>query len=176
MSWTTEQAIAALEGAMAMEVEGEAFYLQAAERTQDEKGKVMFRSLASDETEHYAKLKSVRDELAVSGTWLSQEAVLSRPAGRWHSPAVFDAGRLSRSVNLETGDAEALRLGMEVEHASHKNYAKNRDAADDPDAKALFAYLAEEEIGHYNLLEAALAYLEDTASFFLISERAINEG
>ena len=161
---------------MALETEGKAFYLQAAERTQDDKGKVMFRSLAADETEHYAKLEKVRDELLASGQWLKKEDLLTRPAARWQLPPIFDASKLAKSVKLQTSDAEALRLGMQAERAGHQNYSASRDAIDDPNGKALFAFLAEEEIGHYNLLESALAYLDDTASFFLVSERALNEG
>ena len=176
MGWTTAESVAAIERAMALETEGESFYVQAAARTQDEKGRLMFLSLAADETEHYAKLRQVRDELLASGQWPKQEQVLTRPAARWQAPNIFDAGKLAKVVQLQTGDAEALRLGMQAERAAYQNYAASRDAVEDADGKALFAFLAAEEIGHYNLLESALAYLDDTASFFLISERAINEG
>lgn len=176
MAWDTRDALEALTQAMQVEVEGRDFYLKAADRTQDQSGKAMFRSLAADETEHYAKLKKAFDHLSSSGQWLRKEEMISRPAARWAMPEIFPVKKAGRLVSAAADDVEALQTALKAERASYDAYAGNRDKADDPDAKALFAYLAEEERGHYEILDAALQYLGDTASFFLIEEKAINEG
>ncbi len=176
MAWETKDALATLSQAMKFESEGKAFYLKAAERTADSRGQTMFRSLAEDESEHYDKLKKIHDQLATAGTWAKKSEVISRQPARWQLPSVFDANKLTKTVPASADDVEALKLALKAETDSYHAYASSRDKVDDPDGKALFAYLAAEEMGHYNLLDKTLEYLNDTSSFFLIQEHAINEG
>ena len=174
MAWDVKDALETLTTAMQVEVQGRAFYLTASDRTQDESGKAMFRSLAADEAEHHEKLKRQYDQLASTGQWVKKSEVIDRQAARWAMPQLFPTKKVGSAA--ATDDVEALKLALQSEKNGYTAYASSRDKADNLDAKAFFAYLAEEEIGHYRILDAALQYLGDTASYFLIEEKAINEG
>lgn len=178
MAWEIQDAMATLQQAMRLEQDGRKFYLSAAERTQDPAGKKMFASLAADEQEHFDKLKGEYDALASAGKWLSARSVLDRQPARWQAPAIFSAEKEGAEMALSpaANDLDALNFALAAEKESYELYASSRDKADDPDAKALFAFLAAEERSHYELLDAELKYLGDTASYFMIQEGAINEG
>lgn len=176
MAWELKDVLATLQTAMQLEQEGRQFYLSAAERTRDPAGKKMFNSLAADEQEHYDKLKREHDQLAAAGKWLKSVEVITRQPARWKAPAVFPTAQRKAAVKPDTNDIDALKMALKAEKDSYDFYRANRDKAESEDAKALFSFLAEEELSHYNLLDSALAYLGDTASFFLIEEKAINEG
>lgn len=178
MAWELKDVLATIDKAMQLEAEGRQFYLAAAERTSDPAGKKMFASLAADEEEHYDKLKREHDQLAAAGKWLRSVDVVVRQPARWKPPAIFptQSQRARGEVKPDANDVDALKMALKAEKDSYDFYSASRDKAEGEDAKALFSFLAEEEMGHYRLLDSALAYLGDTASFFLIEERAINEG
>ncbi|MHB1004115.1 MAG: ferritin-like domain-containing protein [Chloroflexota bacterium] len=176
MAWDIKDVLSTLGDAMQLEVEGRRFYLAAATRTRDQSGKKMFASLAADETEHLEKLKKERDQIAGAGKWLSAAEAVTRQPARWHTPIFNQASAAETGLSANPDDVEALRLAMNAEKESYDLYAESRDKIADPDGKALFDFLAVEEKSHFELLQSAMEYLTNTATFFLVQEGAINEG
>ena len=72
---------------------------------------------------------------------------------------------------MSADDVEALKLALKAEQESYDLYSKSAKETPEPEAQAMFKYLAAEEIGHYRLLDSALDYLGRTSTFFFVEEQ-----
>ena len=150
MAEETNLPVELLRRAMGIEQEGRNFYLKAAQATQDKKGQEIFQTLAGDEENHYNLLKSQYDALRENGGWVISPEVkkvnidLSKPL----FPRGIEA--LKKKVNEKSNDRDALLFGLDIEIRSYDLY-RHATVADEA-GKRMFAYLAEQEMGHFNLL------------------------
>ena len=135
---------------MGLEQEGRNFYLKAAQTTKDKKGQELFKTLADDEGNHYNLLKSQSDALRKRGGWVVSPEVkkvkidLSKP--------IFPRGieALKKKVTEQSDDKDALLFGLDIENKSYDLYRQAN--VTDATGKEMFAYLADQEMGHFNLL------------------------
>ena len=146
----TSLAIELVKRAMDIETEGRKFYLEAAQSTLDRKGKEIFKTLANDEGKHYSLLKNQYDTLKEKGVWSRTHELpkvdidLTKPL----FPKGIDA--LKQKVTEKSNDMDALMFGLDIEMKSYDLYSQAN--VEDPAARRLFAYLADQEMGHFNLL------------------------
>lgn len=176
-SWVQE-ALVVVDQGIKMEQDGNEFYLRAAERTKDERGKTMFTALAGDELAHLRFLQAQRQSLVETGSWKTGgEAQAPRDRSQ-DAPALFPRtpAEVARAVQPDAGDLEALQLGIQAENTSYTFYEDlSRKSADDR-VRALFRRLAAEEEGHRQLLQDTYDYLSDPAGWFQQQEKPIFEG
>jgi len=131
----------------------QAFYLEAADRTQNALGEKTFRGLAKEEANHETLLAD----------WSANGAC---PADR--GPSVLDTdfitkGRdtIAKTVQPDTGDLEALELGQRMERQAIAFYQAAADETPDDEAKALLRQLKAEEDKHLALLTDLYEYMKD---------------
>jgi rubrerythrin len=174
----TPEVLKAIETAIQIEKDGLAFYTEAARQTDDPNGKKMFQSLARDEAAHLKLFKDARQSLLERGNWLAPEEVAAISPKRLDRPPIFPTGdEVKTSLRLRSGQAEiperelaALQRGLQAEKDSIAFYSQERDKADDPDGKAMYAYLVEQEEGHRTILQGEYDYLNRTGFWFDIQE------
>jgi rubrerythrin len=157
-------ALHALEKAIRIERDGHRFYLQAAERTTDQRGKEIFLSLAHAEEEHLRIVEKQYDALSKGKGWLALgtttgEVDLGRP--------LFPPGReaLEKRVRPDDSDLDALLLALGFENDSYELYRKGYAEADDPQGKAMYEYLADMEREHFETLMRNYEHLSRTGSW-----------
>ena len=160
----------AIETAIQIEKDGLAFYTEAARQTDDPNGKKMFQSLARDEAGHLKLFETVRELLPKDGHWLSPEQVAAISPGEFNHPPIFPTGDEIRSAKTPERELAALLRGLQAEKDSIAFYSQQRDKADDPDAKAMYAYLIEQEEGHRTILQGEYDYLTRTGFWFDVQE------
>ncbi len=150
MTQETNLTIELLRRAMGLEQEGRNFYLKAAQETSDKQGQETFKTLADDEGNHYNLLKSQSDALRKKGGWVASPEVkkvkidLSKPL----FPKGIEA--LKQKVTEKSDERDALLFGLDIEIKSYDLYSKAK--VEDATGKEMFAYLADQEMGHFNLL------------------------
>jgi rubrerythrin len=174
----TPEVLQAIETAIQIEKDGLAFYTEAARQTDDPNGKKMFQSLARDEAAHLKLFEDARQALLERGNWLSPEEVAAISPGEFDRPPIFPTGEeIKAALRLRSGQVEiperelaALRRGIEAEKDSIAFYSQERDKTDDPDGKAMYAYLVEQEEGHYTILQGEYDYLNRTGFWFDFQE------
>jgi rubrerythrin len=164
------QALQAIETAIQIEKDGLAFYAEAAEQTDDPNGKEMFQSLARDEAAHKKLFETVRESLLKEGGWPSPEEVAAISPGAFDRPPIFPAGDAMRKVEVPQRELAALQRGIEAEEASIAFYAAQREETDDPDGRAMYTYLIEQETGHRTILQGEYDYLNRTGFWFDFQE------
>ncbi|MDP1621961.1 MAG: ferritin family protein [Bacteroidales bacterium] len=112
------------------------FYLQLAAKSNNQQTKKVFEEYAEEEMRHKANLLSVRE----SGSFkLPDEKVRDLKIAEY----LVD---VKPSANMSYQDA--LILAMKKEKAAYRMYTNLAGKAEDPDVKALFLRLAQEESKH----------------------------
>ena len=155
-----DAAMMALQEALELEQRGQAFYTEAAERTVNETGKEMYRSLADDEVLHAKMIQRQIDALEQGKGWQAPDAA---PEGEvdLDSP-LFPEGEeeLAEAVQPDAGEREALLFALKIENDSFDLYQKQAKGATDPNARQMYEYLAAAERTHFNLLMTNYESLE----------------
>ncbi len=158
-------ALWALDLAMDKEREGHEFYLESAEKTADAKGKRMFRWLAGEELKHLKWVEQQR--LTLIRCKDSPEVIC------FDEPIIkkSDFPPLSKAktkVKPNTGELEALHIGIEAERDSIILYTKASNDTSEAEGKAMFARLVQEEEAHLDILEEEYEWLRQTNSYFTL--------
>jgi rubrerythrin len=142
----------AIEMGMQLEREGRQFYLEAAERTENARGKQMFLSLADDEATHLRILERQLKAVQSGNRCLVLSEVEDVESG-WSEPLYpKDPDILKKVVRPEANDADALIFAIQAENKSFELYREMANTSEDPAAVAMFKWLAEAERGHFNQL------------------------
>jgi rubrerythrin len=167
---TSAQVLEAIETAIQVEKDGFAFYSEAAERIESPKGRRMFKTLAKDEAAHLKLFEDARRALLETGEWPSPEAVEAVSPRRSVDPGIFPKGGDARSIEVPEHQLKVLQRGIKAEEDSIAFYTEQRDQVDDPDARAMYAYLIEQEEGHRTILQGEYDYLAGTGFWFDFGE------
>jgi rubrerythrin len=151
----------AVQLARKMEIDGEKFYLEAAENSGVPQAQRMFESFARDERRHLRIVEDVSKGLGVD--------VESMPTPKENIRTVFTEARAEIDADFEVkaGELEALATAMEMETKSYRLYVDAAEKAESEKQKALFERLAEEENQHYVMLENTQEYLESNEKWWL---------
>ena len=159
-------ALSVLREAVRNELDGKAMYLQAAERTQDDLGRSMFRSFAKEEEQHVHILQVQYAGVSDSGEWIDLEA--ARKATRDPELILFpqEEGEVQELVPEGTSDLQALKLAMEFEQRAVRMYEKAAADSSNPTSQAFFRELAEWEGTHYRILDNSHNYLANKGEWY----------
>ena len=167
---TTPSALEAMKMAIQMEKDGQVFYEKAAKETTNELGKKMFQSLARDEIEHLDTFQKIFDTIASTGDWKGTARDYSPKIGKL---PVFE-GEIEKKGSPEPGELDALRTGMENERKSIDYYEKIAGETEDPLASELLTKIRDEEVYHYDLLQAQFDYLSKSGVWLDVAEFRMN--
>jgi rubrerythrin len=148
----------AIETAIQIEKDGLAFYTEAAGQVHDRKGKQMFLSLARDEAAHLDLFEDARRALLNGGAWPSPEHTSALSSGECSAPSIFPLGDEFKTVEGPESHLTVLQQGIEAEEASIAFYADQMSKIEDPDGRAMYAYLIEQEKLHRATLQQEYTY------------------
>jgi rubrerythrin len=174
----TNPILQALHQGIQTELQGLTLYRKAAERTQDPQGKKVFESLTKDELMHLRLLKVQYGSLVSEGRWVEMEKAKELEPGKEVEeifPEADDA--LAALLTEDAGDAKALELALEFERRGFQLYQTAIEETEDPDGRALYEFLAEQEQLHYTHIQRAHEYLVNKGKwYFDEEERPFFEG
>ena len=158
MTEDLKAALFALDMAIQTERDGRAFYLRAAESTQDEQGRALFQRLADDELAHEAMLKKRREALVRDGTWmpLEDDVFVSPP-----STPIFAKSLSEADLNARTSDLSALRVAYLLERDAVEFYSRAAEQTDDSEGKKMYLALVEMEKAHEQVLKSEYEWLSE---------------
>jgi rubrerythrin len=140
-----------LERALCLEIDGEAFYRQAAAKAQDPSGKRMFQDLAQQEAEHQLLIRRQLESLDASGQFAADERI--RPLACDLSQSLFPQGEArARAIGPRANELEAIWYALGKESESYELYRQGAQQTRDPLARSLYQYLMAAERDHFNIL------------------------
>jgi rubrerythrin len=147
-----------LSNAIEMELEGKAFFEEVGAKARNERTRNTFQSLAKQEQRHVDILGEEMKRLESGMDWAALED-MKRSAPTYPKISVFKDKELRRlKFDPESGELEALRIGLEVEQKSIEYYRTAGAQASEPKAREVFNWLVGEEAGHLTVLKAEYSY------------------
>jgi Fur family ferric uptake transcriptional regulator len=142
----------ALELTLTIERLGYAFYMNASKKTRNDRGRIMFRRLAAEESDHLRRLREAYRALLDEHAWLKREPP-RLPVNRRIARDLFPQKTLLRlQVTERTSDVEALKMAMELERRSHEFFKDFAGRMTDSTGKKAFLEFAEDEQAHLDSL------------------------
>ena len=150
MATISQQVKDAIKGAILLEVNGRKFFNHAADVTEHESGKKMFRFLAEEEVKHLKTFTELFGQILGSKDWKKH---LSPHDLEGEAPLVE---KLKERMKREgtKGETEALSIGMQLEMDAINFFQNAASETDDPAARKIFNDICEEEKFHYDLLQS----------------------
>jgi len=174
-----QEALAALDTAIQMELEGHGFYAKTAEQVSWPEGQKMLLDLAKDEMEHIRILREQHASLLAGHDWLSAEKIAPQLVSGQRKPLpVFEKREavIAGMVSDRADALEVLDVAIRNEYKSHTFYAQQLEKATNPEARAIFAWLVQEEKGHQATLTEYAKYVGAHHEWLLEHERPLMEG
>jgi rubrerythrin len=151
-----------LKDAIRFESDGYHFYKMAADQTADPKGKEMLESLASDEIKHMKALKEQYRLYKEQGKFDWDEGKLKmKIAFDPSSTSPIFSEEFKNKISESHFEMTALSVGIMLEQNSIDFYNKSAQKTEDPQARALFSFLASWEGQHLRALISQHNYLKE---------------
>jgi len=136
--------------AMQMEKDGEEYYYQLAEQTNDKGLRAVFSMLAQEEAKHYemiSKARTARPQMAETSILTDAKNIFAQ---------IKESGE---SFDPESGQTDAYKKAQEIEKRSMDFYQEKAGEVEQDYQKELFLKLAEEEKKHYFLLQNIIDFV-----------------
>jgi rubrerythrin len=141
-----------LKEAIRVESDGYNFYMVAAEKTEDSKGKTVLSSLAQDELDHGSMLKGLYQAIEDKSGYKLERKRLRRKKPKARSKSPIFSVEFKRKVKGGHFALCALRIAQLLEKNSIDFYGKNAKRSKHPELKSLFNFLVEWEKDHLKAL------------------------
>ncbi|MCK5421954.1 MAG: ferritin family protein [Deltaproteobacteria bacterium] len=170
MDKKTEERIKALEIALNNEAFERDFYLKHKERTTNPLGKLMFGTIASDESEHYQRILKLHEKLKEEGKW--PDTIPLKVKGTEVKSVLQNViDSVETLPEADKDDMEAVKIAVDFEAKGVKFYEKLRDSVDDPLEKEFYGMLASIEREHLLSLQDTYEYFQDPEGWYRIKEK-----
>jgi rubrerythrin len=159
-------ALEALHQAIRLEQDGYKFYMGAAERTADSRGREMFLSLADDEELHLRIVQDQYEALSSDKGWVTfPEAMACKPMDLDKPLFPPEREALEKAIGPGASDTDALLFAMQIENKSYELYRKAATETTDSIGKEMYQYLATQERTHFEILMLNYEHLVSSGSW-----------
>ncbi|MCP4633826.1 MAG: ferritin family protein [candidate division Zixibacteria bacterium] len=153
-SGMSSNALSAIKGlmiAIQTEIDGYNFYMIAAQKTKNEKGKQMFEFLAKEEVKHRKYLENKYKVLMRGGDWGSIAKPTAVPK-KYQTKSPIFTSEFDKRAKLPNFEMTALSIGILLEQKSIEFFNDMANKTKDAQAKRIFRSLARWEDEHLKLL------------------------
>ncbi len=162
--------LTALKTAMQLEIDGEEYYTQAAEKSVTPFANKLFAQLAAEERTHLKRVEEIYNALEKKGK-RPENLNLIRPFSTIQDIFKKATGKLKDKAPTESSDLESIKIAMEMEEKSIALYDDLARNASSSFIKRFSILLSYEERGHYLALFDAYDYLVDPAAWLEKKEK-----
>jgi len=139
------------EFAMEMEKDGEKYYRELAQKTNDPGMRSILQMLADDEVKHY---NAIQEMMQGQDTGFADTEILKNSKNVFAQMEAADA-----NITLDSNQVDLYREARDIEQKSVDYYLEKSEKADQESHRTLFARLANEEKKHYRLLDNIIELL-----------------
>lgn len=143
-----------VEFAIQMEIDGEKYYREQAEKNKGNLLEKVFLDLAEDEKRHAELVRNYADATDVMEYNLDEENALTEFENVFKKESDFKI-----DIKLNPDQLDAYRLALKKELESIDLYKKMKDEANSEKGKNLFDYLIKQEENHYKIFNDIIEHL-----------------
>lgn len=176
MTHCYDRSMAMLTTALEMESKGKEFYGKALKTSHNPLGQKIFTMLQKDEDVHIQRIQAIYTQLKGQHAWT--DAWKTMTVGHEDLGKVFRelAAAHGQNIKADTGDLEALDVGIDFEFKSVRFYEDQLKVAEDRLEKEFIQHMIAEEKGHHTALSDMKHFLGDPAAWFREQERSAFDG
>jgi rubrerythrin len=176
MSGVSEKSLQMLALALEKEQSGWSFYKDAAAKCRTEMGQEIFRRLMADEGVHIQRVKEIYGSLAGGGTWSEDWKTYRTESEDLTKLIQQRVTKLGSKVKAETGDLEAVEIGIGMEQGAIDFYDEQMNKATDRMEQDFISVMLAEERTHFAALQDLKLLLENPESWFVEKEHHVLDG
>jgi rubrerythrin len=171
MTEGTERSLQMLAAALEKEEKGREFYRDAAAKCSNDLAKEIFRVLTSEEGVHITRIKEIYTALEHGKSWSKEWKAHRFENDDLQNLLRSRADKLRSAVKGDTGEVEAVDVGIGMEQGAITFYTDQKAKATDGIEKEFVEQMIVEERTHLRSLEDLKLYLTDPESWFTETER-----
>ena len=160
MSMEVEERIKSLEVALNNETQERNFYMKHREKASNPIGKLIFATLANDESEHYQRIFQLHEKLKEEGKW-PKTIPLKVKGTKIKSVVQREIDAVEQLPETDKDELEALKIAVDFEAKGVQFYENLRDNVDDPLEKEFYSMLASIEREHFLSLQDTYEHFQD---------------
>ena len=165
-----------LNKALTMEKRGMAFYEEALSTCSNDLGRDIFKILKNDEVTHIERIEEIYASLSEGKEWSNEWKSFKLKHGDLNGFFEGLAKRHGEDIRVDTGDLEALDVGIDFELKAVSFYEGHLEDAKDPLIREFIERMITEERSHHKILEDMKFYITDPAAWFMEQERGGLDG
>jgi len=166
----TKKRIKALEVALNNEAQERDFYLKHKERTTNPVGKLMFGTIANDESEHYQRILKLHEKLKEEGKW-PDTIPLTVKGTKVKSVLQKVIYGVESLPETDKDDIEAVKIAVDFEAKGVQFYENLHNSVEDPLEKGFYGMLASIEKEHFLSLQDVYEYFQNPAEWYRIKKK-----
>ena len=170
-----DKTLGALQIAVQMEIDGREYYLKASQKSSNELGRKLLRSLADEENIHRQKFEMIYNAIRDKKAWPVTDF---RPDGGKGLRTIFARAteEMGSNIKAPATELDTVQVAMGMENKTYDFYkSQGKNAADDM-ARDFYEALAAEEREHNLILLDYYEYLKDPAGWFVQKEHPSLDG
>ncbi len=157
----------ALRLALEFERENQEFYTQKLNEVKDPRAKKTLEFLINEDSHHIDKIIRFNSSLLGNEEFDDEKECSSKLSEKATELFKIIIGQSTANITVEDTDVEIYEKAMELENKGYKMYKLCSESKElDYRVSKFFAFLAEEESQHYDLLAKTKKYLEDPSYYF----------
>lgn len=137
-----------LKEAMLLEMRGQAFYKNVAEKSDNEAAKEFFELMAKEEGEHIRFLKEQYKNYTETEKFVAPEGIEEED----DAVTQILTDKIKKEISAASFEASAISAAMDFETRAVKIYSDRAKEATDPEEKKTYDMLAKWEAGHQKFL------------------------
>ena len=170
-----DKTLKALQTAIQMEIDGKEFYLKASEESNNELGKRLLQSLATEEDIHRQKFEQIYEAGRDKKGW---PTIDFQPDGGKALRTIFAKAteEIGSSINALPTELDAVQTAMAMENKTYDFYKSQLENATYDAERGFYEALASQEKEHHLILLDYYEYLKDPAAWFVEKEHPSLDG
>ncbi len=175
MATEQDKTLGALQTAIQMEIDGKEFYLKASQASNNELGKKLLQSLATEEDIHRQNFEEIYEAIRSKKTWPKTDF---QPDGGRSLRTIFARALKENDSNIKTMPTEldAVQTAMAMENKTYDFYKSQSKSANYDAERDFYEALAAQESEHHRILLDYYEFLKDPAAWFVQKEHPSLDG
>ena len=164
-----------LQIAIRMETDGKEYYLKTSRESNNELGKKLLESLATEEDIHRQKFEEIYNAIRSRKAWPVSDF---QPDGGKRLRTIFAKTTEEMGSNIKslTTELDAVQTAMSMENKTYDFYKSQGGSATYNAERDFYETLAAEEREHHLILLDYFEYLKDPAGWFVSKEHPSLDG
>ena len=175
MATEQDKTLGALKTAIQMEIDGKEFYLKASQTSNNELGRKLLKSLASEEDLHRQTFEEIYNTIRSQKDWPRTDF---QPDGGRGLRTIFARALEEADSNINTMPTEldAIQTAMAMENRTYDFYKSQSKMAVYDAERDFYEALAAQESEHHLILLDYFEFLKDPAAWFVQKEHPSLDG